>query len=110
VEQTFLSYVTTDTRFWVASTMASARSMLVPATLASAGVSLAVAPEAAFLVFAALVFFVACDWVLLVVRMARRIALRLEDPNALLERSVLGNAAYLHHAYYVKRVELLRTV
>ena len=100
MEQTFLNFVLTDLRFWASSAVAILRSLLVPTLLVTVGLYAVVGAEATAygLVAAALWAFV--DWALLVVRMARRIALGEEDPNGFLDRTVAANAAYLHRAYY----------
>lgn len=100
MEQTFLNFVLTDLRFWASSAAAILRSLLVPTLLVTGGLFAAIGTEAvAYGLFAAAIWaFV--DWTLLVVRMARRIALGREDPNGLLDRTVAANAAYLHRAYY----------
>ena len=111
MQQTFLGFVTSDTRFWVASTTAIFRSLLVPLALMSVAFGAAFGPNAAGLVFLSAVIFAAFDWLFLIVRMARRIALGLEAPNDLLDRTVLGNASYLYRAYYagpMPRVETAR--
>ena len=100
MQQTFLGYVTTDLRFWASSIVAIGRSILVPLAGASVLFGLAGGPVAVAYAFAAALAFALADWCVLVVRMARRVALGLEAPNDLLDRSVLGNAAYLHQAYY----------
>ena len=100
MQQTFLGFVTTDLRFWASSTLAIGRSIAVPfAGIVTLAAWAAGQPGVVSVIGAALVFTL-LDWCLLVVRMARRVALGLEEPNALLDRSLLGNAAYLHRAYY----------
>lgn len=108
MQQTFLGYVTSDLRFWLSSVAAILRSVLVPLAALSVLAGVVSGPAGAAWVFAAAALFVAGDWALLIVRMARRIALRLEEPDAFLDRSVLGNAAYLHRAYYAGPMPDLR--
>ena len=108
MQQTFLGYVTGDLRFWMASVAAILRSVLVPLAVLSVAAAFVSGPAGTAWVFAAAALFTAGDWVLLIVRMARRIALRLEDPNAFLDRTVPGNAAYLHRAYYAGPMPDLR--
>lgn len=110
MQQTFLGYVTTDLKFWAASTGAITFSLLVP--IAALGVLFAWAfgPMAALYVLGAALGFALLDWCTLVVRMARRVALGLEDPNAFLDRSVVGNAMHLHRSYYVGPMPSLETV
>ena len=108
MQQTFLGYVTTDLRFWVSSVTAILRSILVPLAAVSVVAGLVGGPVGTAWVFAAAALFAGCDWAVLIVRMARRIALRLEDPCALLDRSVLGNAGHLHRAYYAGPMPDLR--
>lgn len=103
-EQTFLRYVLTDAGFIASGTLASARSLVAPATMVGVGVALVAAPPAGLFVLVAMALFVAVDWVLLVLRMARRIALGAEDPNDLLERGVLENASVIYETYYARRV------
>ena len=99
MQQTFLGYVTTDLRFWAASVGAISRSIVLPYALMAAAFAVAFGPWAAVSVTGAALVFTLLDWCALVVRMARRVALGLEDANGFLDRSVLGNAAYLHRAY-----------
>ena len=100
MEQTFLNFVLTDLRFWASSASAILRSLLVPMIVVVGGFGLALGTEAAVAALLAGFVWAVADWALLVVRMARRIALGQENPNALLDRSVAANAAYLHRAYY----------
>ena len=108
MEQTFLSYVTTDTRFWLSSNLALARSLAIPAALSGAGFYLVAGPAAVVPFVMALFLWFLCDWAFLVVRMARRIALGIEDTDGLLDRSVFGNAKHLHASYFVGGVMRLR--
>ncbi|MBB4658830.1 hypothetical protein [Parvularcula dongshanensis] len=109
MEQTFISYVTTDTRFWLASNLAILRSLAIPAAFAGGGFFF-VAGQAAVLPFAlGLFLWLLLDWAFLVVRMARRIALGAEEPNDLLDRTVLGNARHLYTAYFKGPMPRLRT-
>ena len=108
MQQTFLGFVTSDLRFWASSVAAILRSVLIPLAAVSVVAGLVSGPAGAAWVFAGAALFTACDWAVLIVRMARRIALRLEDPDALLDRTVLANAGYLHRAYYAGRMPTLR--
>lgn len=101
MRQTFFGYVTSDLRFWAASVVAILRSLAVPFAAMGLTFGYVFGPEATLTVAAALLAFTAVDWCCLVARMARRIALGLEEPNAFLDRSVTENAAYIHRAYYV---------
>ena len=103
MQQTFLGYVATDLRFWASSMLAILRSVALPATLVIGSFGLILGQDATLWTLAALLAFMLMDWAALVVRMARRIALGLEDTEALLDRTVLGNAAHLHEAYYSGR-------
>lgn len=100
MEQTFLNFVLTDSRFWASSAAAILRSLLVPFALIVGGLHALLGAEAAVIGALAGTIWAVLEYLLLVMRMARRIALGLEDPNGLLDRSVAANAAYLHRAYY----------
>ena len=100
MEQTFLNFVLTDLRFWASSATAIFRSLLLPGLLVVGSFAAILGTEAAASAALAAVLWAVVDWALLVVRMARRIALGEEDPNGLLDRTVAANAAYLHRAYY----------
>ena len=100
MEQTFLHFVLTDLRFWASSAAAILRSLIVPTLFVAAGLAVTLGAEAACYGLIAATVWAVIDWALLVVRMARRIALGEEDPNGLLDRSVAANAAYLHRSYY----------
>ena len=101
MRQTFFGFVTSDLRFWAASLGAILRSLAVPAAGLGLSFGAAFGPEAVMSVVLALLLFAFADWCALVVRMARRVALGLEAPDDLLDRSVAENAAYLYRAYYV---------
>ena len=100
MQQTFMRFVATDLPFWLSSLLAVAWSMALPVGLTVGGFALAAGPRAAAMAAAAAGLWLLADRMLLMVRMAGRIALGREDANALLDRSVLGNAAYLHGAYF----------
>ena len=100
MQQTFFGFVTSDLRFWAASVAAILRSLAVPFAVMTLAFGYAFGPAAAWSVAVALLFFAAIDWCCLIARMARRVALGLEEPNALLDRSMTANAAYLYRAYY----------
>ena len=108
MEQTFINYVATDLRFWAASLTAILRSILVPFVLLGGAAAWSLGLGGLIALASAALAFAFADWCLLIVRMARRIALGIEDPNALLDRSVLGNAGYLHRAYYAGAMPTLR--
>ena len=110
MQQTFLGYVTTDLRFWLSSVAAILRSIAVPFALVGAAFWYGFGEGALVATFGAALVFTLVDWCLLVVRMARRVALGLETPNDFLDRSVLGNARYLHRSYYVGPMPSLDTV
>ena len=109
MQQTFLGFVTTDLRFWAASIGAILFSILLPILACAVAFGYLFGQAAAFYALGAALVFALLDWCVLVVRMARRVALGLEDPNAFLDRSVVGNAAYLHRAYYVGPMPSLET-
>ena len=100
MEQTFLHFVLTDLRFWASSASAILRSLLLPTVGILGGLALVGGGEAAGLGLVAAMLWAMVEWGVLILRMARRIALGEEDPNGLLDRSVVANAAYLHRSYY----------
>lgn len=108
MEQTFLHYVLTDMRFWLSSLIAIFRSLLIPVVLVTASFGLALGAEASFAVLFAAAVWSLVDWFLLILRMARRIALGLEDTEQLLTRSVLANAQHLYRRYYLDPMPDLR--
>ncbi len=109
MQQTFLNFVMTDLRFAMSSNMAVMRSLALPASLVAFGFWFVGGWESVLVVLFAAMVWSLFDWAFLVVRMARRIALGTEDPNALLDRSVFGNASHLYRSYYVSAFPSLRT-
>jgi hypothetical protein len=108
MEQTFLHYVLTDMRFWLSSLIAILRSLFIPVLLVTVSFGLTLGSDAAIVVLFAAAVWSLFDWFLLIVRMARRIALGIEDTEALLMRSVIGNAQHLYRRYYLDPMPDLR--
>lgn len=101
MEQTFLQYVLTDARFSLASGVAIWRGLFLPMIFLSGGFAAIGVGTAGFLamVLAGIVCS-AFDWVSLVVRMARRIALGEENPTRMASLPVAAMSQYLRKAYF----------